>query len=457
MKSVLLACYFVFLSNVYVEAKQLELNPGEIFYIDFPDLGPSHHSEQTRAGIYLPTDYNPNRKFPLLVWFGGGPGNDSPGIAKEITNNRGFICVALPYKKNLNWKTPWSVYHTMLREVERAVPNIHPQQRACSGFSSGGAAICFSLSEKDPGFLSYFRGFMPGGAGWVMGNIPPLKNKLIYAYIGSEDTRVQGFDTIAPAFKTAGADVTYNKYNAGHTLPKEIMPAMRKWLIDKMVLADLPPLMNTMRSSVAKKEFGQAYAMARQITEITEIDMLEHNEAKAIMERMLPLGKELAEATLNAPLATQQRFALNWKGCSFAIPIEEKCKESAESQLKRILSMKPISAEYLKKYMIMWNGFPYANEGIVHYDQLAATAIEEIRIIPSKANKNFALQKFITTWDPAPTVNEARAMRETMAKEELDSIRSIPAKGTMKGRLREFIGQYKDTNAEQDAITLLNN
>lgn len=454
-KAVLWAVCFVSLSEVHGQANQPELKPGQVFHLDFPDLGASEHSENTRAGIYLPTDYTPDRRFPLLVWFGGGPGGDNPGIAKEITNGSGFICVALPYRKGLVWKSPWSSYHTMLREIERVVPNIHPQQRACSGFSSGGAAICYSLSEKDPGFVAYFRAIMPGGAGWVMGDLPSLKGKLVYAYIGAQDSRASGFDGIAPAAKAAGADVTYNKYAAGHELPKEQMPAMRKWLIDKMVLADLEPLMTAMRSAASRKDAGKAYAMAREVIDITQPGMAEHAEAKAVMESMLPLGQQLAKSALAGPLATQQRFALDWKGCDFAAPIEAKCKETAEAQLKKILSQQPVSVEYLKKFITMWNGFPYVDEAVAHYDKAAVTALEQIKMMASKSQKNYALQKFIATWDPAPTANEAREMREAMAKEELDAIRAIPAKSTMKSRLRDFIRDYKGTTLEKEALALL--
>jgi hypothetical protein len=338
-----------------------------------------------------------------MVWFGGGPGGDNPGPARQITGDSGFICAALPYRKGEVWKSPWSSYEPMLRELERVVPNIHPNQRACSGFSSGGAAICFLISEKDRGFLAYFKALMPGGAGWEMGQLPSLKGKAVYAYIGAKDTRAAGFDSIEPAAKAA----------------------------------------------------GKAYGLAREVVGITPPDMAEHAEAKAIMENMLPLGRQMAGSMLAAPLAQQQRFALDRMGCDFAAPIEAKCKETAESQMKKILAQQPVSVGYLKKYIQLWEGFPYSEEAIGHYNRFAVAALEEVRKSPSKVARNSALKKFIAAWEPAPCVEEARALREEIAREELAAIRAFQASGTMKTRLREFIRDFEGTNAEKEARALL--
>jgi hypothetical protein len=43
-------------SPVMGQADKPELAPGKVFHLSFPDMGPSEHSEQTRLGVYLPTD-----------------------------------------------------------------------------------------------------------------------------------------------------------------------------------------------------------------------------------------------------------------------------------------------------------------------------------------------------------------------------------------------------------------
>jgi len=34
-------------------------------------------------GVYIPKDYTPEKDFPLLVFYGGGKGSDSPNPAKK--------------------------------------------------------------------------------------------------------------------------------------------------------------------------------------------------------------------------------------------------------------------------------------------------------------------------------------------------------------------------------------
>jgi hypothetical protein len=43
-------------SPVMGQADKPELAPGKVFHLSFPDMGPSEYSEQTRLGVYLPTD-----------------------------------------------------------------------------------------------------------------------------------------------------------------------------------------------------------------------------------------------------------------------------------------------------------------------------------------------------------------------------------------------------------------
>ncbi len=431
------------------------VKPGGQFHIGFPQLGPSESAETARMGVWIPTDYTTGRKFPLLVWFGGGPGGDNPGPARQIAGNERFICVGLPYRKGLVWKTPWSFYEPMLRELEKAVPNIHPRQRACAGFSSGGAAICFGMVAENSGFRDYFHAFMPGGAGWAMGDFSPLGGRPIYAFIGASDSRAGGFASIETAAKTARADITYLKYGGGHVMPDKHFPEMREWLFNKVALRDLPELRKTMQSAIAAREYGKAYRAADEIRSVTPKDSPDHAEALAAIRQVTPHGEELARKTLAAPLADRQRFVREWQGCDFVQPVAEKCAETAATQLSRILGQQPVSPAFLKKYITMWEGFPAAGEALGHYEKFAADAFDKIRDLSPASAKNQALRQFIATWEPAPSAAEARRLREEIARAEFDIITAIKAKGTMKAKLREFVRTYEGTEVEKEAGRLL--
>lgn len=213
-----------------------KLKPGKTTFLEFPDLGNTWHDKPTRAGLYLPTDYSPDKKFPLFVWFGGGGGSDSPAKAVQITQGKGFICLALPYRHENDqkggWQTPWSFYKTILDQVEKTVPNIDPTRRSCGGFSSGGAAIMHSIGHSDGAFQNYFHAFMPGGAGWPMGGLDTIKGRPMLAFMGDGDKRLPNFKILEKDARAAGIDLTFLLFkDTKHKLPAEQLPELRDWLI----------------------------------------------------------------------------------------------------------------------------------------------------------------------------------------------------------------------------------
>jgi len=212
------------------EAVDPRLQPGSTIYVDFPDLPPTWNNQQkARLGIFLPDDYTPDRTYPLMVWFGSGGGGDNPGSAVNMVGRKGYICAGVPYENSKGWKTPWAYYNTMLRELDRVVPNIHPEYRVCSGFSSGGAAITYSMGTSKE-FVEYFYAFVPGGAGWAMGDLSPLKGRPMLAFMGDQDSRLSGYVSLVEMAEAAGMDVKFLKFPGGHDMPNQHFQEIRDWL-----------------------------------------------------------------------------------------------------------------------------------------------------------------------------------------------------------------------------------
>ena len=431
------------------------IKPGKTFHLDFPDLGETWAKVPARLGIFIPEDYSPERTYPLLVWFGGGGGSDSPGPAIDIVGKSGFICVGIPYKPT-GWETTWPYFETMLRELERVVPNINPRQRVCGGFSSGGAAISFLLGAKDQGFRKYFFAFMPGGAGWAMGDYSGLKDRPVYAFMGTEDTRLAGFGSLPAAAEAGGADVVYLKFEGGHSMPRKHFPEMREWLMQKVVHRDLGNLVTAMRSELRSERFGRAFRAATDLAASTNPEMPEHAEALAAIALAKPRGEAMGQTILTKPLAEQQQFVRDWKGSDFVAPVEAACAVVAEKQINQILSQQPVSTAFLRKYLEMWEGFEVADKAQEKFNVLAAEALAKIGEITSPESKSTALKRFIDEWSPSAAADEARKSREEVAAKELEIIKAIPAKGTMRSKLSTFIRTYEGTAAETAAKDLLN-
>lgn len=436
-------------------AKQ-QLKPGSTFYLDFPDLPPTWNNKQkARLGIFLPEDYTPDRVFPLVVWFGAGGGGDNPGSAVNMVGRKGYVCAGVPYNDADGWKTEWSYYGVMLRQIDNVVPNINPSQRVCAGFSSGGAAITYSMGNTKP-FQEFFYAFMPGGAGWSMGSLAPLKGRPMLAFMGDKDSRLDGFTSLIKAGETAGMDVKFLKFSGGHDMPNQHFPEIREWLRKKVVQRELPQLLTSMKSDLAAGRHSKAHRAAREVTFITDPDSPEHAAAVEIIGKAKAFGEANATKVLaeGVPLAAKQQFVRDWRGCDFIKDVETQCEKVAESQLERILSQNPVSAAHLKKFISMWDGFPVRRRAIEAFDKMAASQLGEVEQISSPEARNQALMKFVETWSPTESADRAKRMRETLATEELKKITAITAKGTMRSKLNDFIRSYAGTAAEQEARAL---
>lgn len=244
--------------------------PGTTFFVDFPELGNTWRDKPARAGIYLPTDYSPDRQFPLLVWFGGGAGSSSPGRAISITEGKGFICVGLPYgnggkedqgdaideetgesevsiqekpeSRQGGWQSPWSWYQTMLEKVESIVPNIDADRRIAGGTSSGGAATLYQIGNSDGAFQDYFYGFVPMSAGWPMGGLESIAGRPVLAVMGAQDKRLPNFEILEKEAIAAGVDFQLIKIpDAGHRTPVSVFPEIRDWMMKQVVEREVVP------------------------------------------------------------------------------------------------------------------------------------------------------------------------------------------------------------------------
>lgn len=438
--------------------------PGATFYVNFLQLGKTWAQKPTRIGIYIPKDYTSDRTFPLFVWFGGGFGSDSPGPARKITGDKGFVCVGVPYHWQDDgipggWKnTPWSYYKTMFDKLETIVPNINPKQRICGGFSSGGAAIMRQIQNSEGAFQEYFYAFMPGGAGWDMGGLKSIEGRPMLAFIGEKDSRHQGYVSIEKNGRSAGVDVKLLVFKGvGHSMPAQYYPQMREWMMKKVVLRDLARIRQDMKRQLSGRRWGKAFRLANEIRSMTGPGMPEHTEAEKTIVRLKPFGESKAKKLLisKATLAAMQQFVRDWKNCDFTKPVKEKCNTIAERQLEKILSRNPVSASYLKKFLALWDGFPASRQAMDVYDKMANEALAKIRSKARKSLRAQYLKRFITQWDPAPATNEARQLLGDLASEALAEIITIKSKTMRRSKLSAFARTYAGTPAATEAKLLL--
>jgi hypothetical protein len=125
--------------------------PGTTITAIFPEMPPTFYDlsqkkdVKAQMTVFLPTDYEPGRKHPLLVFLGGGDGGTgtNPAVARALTAEKDFVCVSVPLFKvtapnvpggehimrDPDGKYMWPFFRTMLTKVEELVPNINPAHR----------------------------------------------------------------------------------------------------------------------------------------------------------------------------------------------------------------------------------------------------------------------------------------------------------------------------------------
>jgi predicted peptidase len=228
-----------------------KLAPGSTLTVQFPEMPPTFYAvfqkKDTKAQmtIFLPTNYDPGKKFPLLVFLNGGDGGagGNPGVARALCQEKDFVCVCVPLFKGSDPKGPggfimcaedgrymWPFFKTMLTKLDEVVPNIDPAHRVLGGFSNGAHATAGLLDESGGEIARRFCAFLFVEGGGKLQHYDLLKDKpfLMLSSNAKSQPRAQ---QICAAAKAAGAKATLVVEDVGkHDFPVSAYPAVRQWL-----------------------------------------------------------------------------------------------------------------------------------------------------------------------------------------------------------------------------------
>lgn len=232
------------------EAPPMKLVPGAAFTIPFPELPPPFYAlyqnkdVKTRMTVFLPRNYDPARKHPLLIFLGGGDGGDAgnPGVARALSEERDFICVALPlFREKVPPKEPgndrarillqeadakyaWPFYKQMLAKLEAAVPNIDPARRVLGGFSNGAHMTAYLINQTDGEAAARFSAFILGDGGGGLKRFDLLKGKPLLEVCGLWRPKPEKANE-------AGVKLTIHiMAERKHAFPASEYPVVRAWL-----------------------------------------------------------------------------------------------------------------------------------------------------------------------------------------------------------------------------------
>ena len=239
------------------EKAEHEIKPGGTLTIEFPDMPQTFFAMQQKKNVpaqmtvYLPTNYDPAKEFPLLIWLNGGDGGDGTtlGVARGITQGRDFICVSVPlFKASLapvsgpkgprpgfvinaaDGKFMWPHFKTMLDKLEKSVANIDPAHRVLGGFSNGAHATAALIDESYGEVARRFSAFVFVEGGGKLQQYDLLKGKPVLMVSSNAKSQPRAQE-ICDAAKAAGAKATLVVEDVGaHDFPVSAYPAVRSWL-----------------------------------------------------------------------------------------------------------------------------------------------------------------------------------------------------------------------------------
>ena len=219
------------------------LEPGATVTLTFPELGPMHDKLPAACEVSVPSDYDPARPAPLLVWFSGGKGSQSVAGARGLVDFDRFLVVALPYpdgvlprlaaKDGARIDRHWDYQRVMLERIQALAPNIDPARRFVAGTSSGGHLIAYGLDRGWPGFAEYFTHFVihEGGSEPLAKGFPGAKDKRLLVVYGekSESIAWRGWFNWHVLQSGARADIV-GLPDSRHGLGDDGRRAIRAWI-----------------------------------------------------------------------------------------------------------------------------------------------------------------------------------------------------------------------------------
>jgi dienelactone hydrolase len=233
-----------------------EIKPGSTFTIKFPDMPPTFYSVfegkdvKPQMTVFLPTDYDPGRKHPLLIFLSGGTGGTggNPSVARALSEDRDFVCVSLPLFKekvappapgngtsrilirDIDCRRAWPLYREMLAKLEELVPNVDPAHQILGGFSNGAHATAGLIDESDGETARRFSALFFVEGGGKLQRYDLLRGKPFLMVYGSEKSQRRARE-IFDAAQAAGAKATLlGMDGVGHAFPESEFPAVREWL-----------------------------------------------------------------------------------------------------------------------------------------------------------------------------------------------------------------------------------
>ncbi len=224
-----------------------QIPPSEGFYTS--EL-PTMQAQPIRT--FLPTGYEPNYPYPLVVLFHGHGGSDEQvlRLAPRISR-RNYICISLRgpitaghtddgtpcYSWGSDGENDSFAEEYMLRAVEqtRRCYHVHSERIYLAGIGEGAALayrLALNMPEKVAGIIS-LNGSMPRPTTGPLFRFPDVRQLRVFVGHGSSNTQVP-LENARRDFRTlygAGVDVQFHAYPTASQLHPHMFRDINRWIM----------------------------------------------------------------------------------------------------------------------------------------------------------------------------------------------------------------------------------
>jgi predicted esterase len=213
--------------------------------------------------VWVPTDYTPDRAWPLIVYMHGTGGAPSLGSLKEMFGGKTFIIVGHEYLFHNQAEESHPVETANLKRVVETVQanlKVDPKQMFLGGFSQGGWWTTM-LSEYTIDMWAGLFTIASGEHAAGMGTNANVKGKPIHIIAGQNDKEFYAYaQTSVENYTKRGADVTHEWIpNFGHSDALAKNEALKNFLLDHGPLKAVKTNLAAAKAAQKAGRLGEAY------------------------------------------------------------------------------------------------------------------------------------------------------------------------------------------------------
>ncbi|MDX1564050.1 MAG: dienelactone hydrolase family protein [Phycisphaeraceae bacterium] len=218
------------------------------------------------ALVYLPTDYTPDRLWPVVVFFHGTTGEPTVAFLPEATGGKGFILVGIGYVQKGKLVGGQAAALKEYRSAAMLLGKLHqklgvkldPKRIYLAGVSKGGW-IASLVAERE---LKQIAGALIFGAGMSPRlRVSARKSTLpkpLFIGVGVHDPNVAASRAAIKHFRRLGAEVTFDSYpDTGHDAKPT--DRLRDWFTAESLRSDPAEL-----AKLARQKLEAMVASAKQ-------------------------------------------------------------------------------------------------------------------------------------------------------------------------------------------------